>query len=104
MTEARRVLDDLRERARTAPVQHSALAQAHAALGDVDEALTCVEQMVAAREGLTVGLAAFRWWDPLRGNVRFETVVDGLRFPGPAREFPTTRRAANAQRGPAKSA
>ncbi|MFI5310530.1 MAG: protein kinase [Gemmatimonadales bacterium] len=96
--EARRAVDEMRARSFTAPVQASALAWAHTAVGDADAAFACIERMIAEREPFTVSLATFRWWDPIRRDARFAAILDRFRFPERARAAADARRLAYAER------
>ncbi len=56
-------------------------ARVHARLGEVDEAIGCLEQAYEQRECLLVLLKAQEWWDPLRSDVRFADLVRRVGIP-----------------------
>jgi hypothetical protein len=66
-------------------MQPSALAWAHCALGELDEAFTHTERMIQVREAWTVCLCSFSWWDPMRNDPRFNALLDRLSFPASSR-------------------
>jgi len=70
------------------------LAWAHAALGETDAAFDEVERMIAARDPMTVCLATFVWWDPLRRDSRFDEILRRLGFPDWSRAVANARRLA----------
>jgi TolB-like protein len=56
-------------------------AKAHARLGEVDEAIRCLEQSYEQRECLMVVLKTLEWWDPLRSDARFADLVRRVGIP-----------------------
>jgi tetratricopeptide (TPR) repeat protein len=56
-------------------------AKSYARLGEVDEALKCLEQAYQQREGLLILLKALEWWDPLRSDARFQDLVRRVGIP-----------------------
>jgi len=82
---ARRTLAEMHATSSQRTMQPSALAWAHCALGEVDEAFIHVERMIQGREAWTVCLCSFSWWDPMRNDSRFNAVLDRLSFPASSR-------------------
>jgi hypothetical protein len=56
-------------------------ARGHARLGEIDEAIRCLEQSYEQRECLLVLLKAHEWWDPLRSDPRFTDLVRRVGIP-----------------------
>lgn len=56
-------------------------ARVQARLGEVDEAIRCLEQAYEQRECLLVLLGAKEWWDPLRSDPRFADLVRRIGIP-----------------------
>ena len=56
-------------------------ARIHARLGEVDEAMRCLEQAYEQRDCLLVLLKAQEWWDPLRSDARFADLVRRIGIP-----------------------
>jgi tetratricopeptide (TPR) repeat protein len=56
-------------------------ARVYARLGEVDEAIGCLEQAYEQRECLLVLLKAQEWWDPLRSDPRFADLVRRVGIP-----------------------
>ena len=96
-TTARRLLAQLHQSSETS-MPPCVFAWAHAALGELDAALDAVERMIDVRDPLTDSLAVFAWWDPLRGDPRFEEIMLRLRFPDSSRAVSEARRLAYAGR------
>jgi len=96
--EARRALEELRERSASTHSLPSVLAQAHAALGDVDAAIGFVERMIVERDAMSVCLATYYWWDPLRSDPRFTSILVRLNFSSELRAISEARRLAFAER------
>ena len=61
------------------------MAQAHAALGNVDEALHWIRLGVEARDSFAIGLGSYRWWDPLRSELAFQEIIEKMGYPDEAR-------------------
>ena len=55
-------------------------ARAYTRLGEVDQALACLEQVYQQRECLLVLLKAQEWWEPLRSDPRFVDRCGALEF------------------------
>jgi TolB-like protein/Tfp pilus assembly protein PilF len=51
------------------------LAKNYARLGEIDEAMKCLERAYEQREGLMILLNTLEWWDPLRSDPRFQDLV-----------------------------
>ncbi len=56
-------------------------AKGHARLGEVDEAIRCLEQAYEQRECTLVLLKTLEWWDPLRSDARFADLVRRVGIP-----------------------
>lgn len=56
-------------------------ARVFARLGEVDEAISYLEQAYEQRECLLVLLKALEWWDPLRSDSRFQDLVRRVGIP-----------------------
>ena len=50
-------------------------------LGEVDEAIQCLEQAYQQRECLLALIKAQEWWDPLRSDARFQNIVRRIGIP-----------------------
>jgi serine/threonine protein kinase/Tol biopolymer transport system component/Tfp pilus assembly protein PilF len=104
VAEARRLRDELMERARTTYVSDVAIAVTHIACGDTGRAIAQLEEGVKNRDWWTVWLRVSPVWDPLRSDPKFirllrppkssarapsATVLD--RKPRPQRKITTAR-------------
>ena len=56
-------------------------ARCHARLGEVDEAIRCLEEACEQRECLMVLLKVQEWWDPLRRDPRFGDLMSRVGIP-----------------------
>jgi adenylate cyclase len=56
-------------------------AKNYARLGDVDNAMACLEQSYKEHDGLLVLLKAFEWWDSIRSDARFKDLVRRVGIP-----------------------
>ena len=56
-------------------------ARIYARLGEVDEAMKCLEQSYEERECLLALLKAQEWWDPLRSDPRFQDLMRRVGIP-----------------------
>jgi serine/threonine-protein kinase len=75
---ARRVLGDLEKRGDLGDLRFGNLAAAHAALGDIDAALTWLKRAVAAEEQTINTLKTSPDWDALRPDPRFVRILGEL--------------------------
>jgi tetratricopeptide (TPR) repeat protein len=75
---ARRVLGDLEKRGDLGDLRFGNLAAAHAALGDIDAALTWLKRAVAAEEQTINTLKTSPDWDALRRDPRFVRILGEL--------------------------
>ena len=82
--EAERLLRELEEKAAQEWISPLTLGIVYVALGRYDEALTCVERSFDARDCWVVSLAVEPAWAPLRGNPRFEALIDRVGIEEPA--------------------
>lgn len=71
---ARRTLDEVLAYAREQYVRPGRIAAVYAALGEREAALQWLERAYDARDGTLLELYVRDWWDPLRGDPRFEAV------------------------------
>ena len=53
------------------------------ALGDVDEAFRWIDVAVEQQSAQLITLPSFQWWDPIRADPRFATVLQRLGFTEP---------------------
>ena len=83
--EAVAVIDNIQQRAASRYVSQGALCWVHAALGNVDEALRCLETAYAQRDSMLVCLTTFFGWDPIRDTDIFRGIVARMKFPRPMR-------------------
>jgi TolB-like protein len=56
-------------------------ARIHARLGELDQALSYLEQAYEERDSLLVLVKAQEWWDPLRSDARFHALVRRVGIP-----------------------
>src|SRR5262245_29391189 len=73
--EARRMLAELANIARTAYVPAAAIADIYVALGEHDDAITWLERGIEERAIVSVWLPFERHWDPLRSHPRFPELL-----------------------------
>jgi serine/threonine-protein kinase len=73
--EAREVLDRVQRDAGGRYVKPEIVAQMHAALGDRNAAFRWLDRAYEGRAGGLVFLPTSRWWDPIRRDPRFETML-----------------------------
>jgi len=77
--EARQILAQLTEEAKTRYVPAYAFAVIHLALGEKDQALDWLEKAAQDRDGLYINLIKVDpYLDPLRGDPRFEALVSAI--------------------------
>ncbi|HUF25747.1 MAG TPA: protein kinase [Gemmatimonadaceae bacterium] len=79
--EAEEIVRQLRLRAAQEYVAPPAMSTAHIGLGDVPSALDWLEKAYEGRRGWPVYLRVNPVFDPLRGEPRFEALVERMRFP-----------------------
>ncbi|MFL5385605.1 MAG: hypothetical protein ACJ8GN_24055 [Longimicrobiaceae bacterium] len=72
--QARRRLDETLAYTRGHYVRPAYISAAYAALGERESALQWLERAYDARDGTLLELHVWDWWDPLRGDPRFEAV------------------------------
>jgi tetratricopeptide (TPR) repeat protein len=56
-------------------------AWAHANLGDLDTAFASLDEAFEMRDGSLMTLKEDTWWDPLRGDPRFDELLRRMNFP-----------------------
>ena len=78
--EARRILGDLTERAKSRYVPAYALAQIYLVLGDKDRTIEFLEKSIQEREPLMVFLKVEPKWDPIRNDPRFINILERMNF------------------------
>lgn len=81
--EARALLPDLAARAEAGESTRHSVALVHLALGERDRALELLEQALAERDRALVWARVHPRLDPLRGEPRFERILETLAFPPP---------------------
>ena len=82
---ARRALDAVVAGSRVRYVRASQVAAVYAALGDHEEALRWLDRAYQERDGTLLELHYRDWWDPLRGDPRFEAIKRRVPSPPPFR-------------------
>jgi serine/threonine-protein kinase len=83
--EARALLAELRERSERELVMPFLLAWVHVGLGEAEPAIGFLEQACAEKNTLCFGLWAFKEFDALRGQPRFDELLRRLQLPASAR-------------------
>lgn len=78
--EARTILSEMHERARTRYVSPVALAKLYVAVGDADAAFEWLEQCYRDRRGWLAYLKVEPTLDPLRGDPRFHRLMERMRL------------------------
>jgi serine/threonine protein kinase/Tfp pilus assembly protein PilF len=78
--EARAILNEIKDRARARYVSPVALVKLHAAVGDADAAFEWLEQAHRERRGWLVYLKVEPTLDPLRGDIRFQHLLERMRL------------------------
>ena len=79
--EARQCLADLMARRAAGTAPAAAIAWVHIALGEADQAFAWLDRAVRQRDPFLQSLPRFCWWDPLRGDPRFDQLMRRLNFP-----------------------
>lgn len=79
--DARRILNDLRNLARSQYVSRFGIAVVHVGLKEHDEALTMLETAYENRDSWMVYLNVLPYFDPLRQDPRFQTLLKRMNFP-----------------------
>ena len=79
--EARRILNELKERAKQEYVSPVAFARIFAGLGETEQALNLLEKAFADRDVRLVMLKVESAWAPLRSNPRFQDLLRRMNFP-----------------------
>jgi serine/threonine-protein kinase len=78
--EARRILGELRDDPRTANFD---IALIHLGLGETDEAVDRLEKAYASRDSQVIYINRDPRFDPLRGDARFDRLIERLDYPPP---------------------
>jgi TolB-like protein/Tfp pilus assembly protein PilF len=78
--DARRIVATLEQIARSRHVPPSAFALVFAALGDRDAACHQLDQAYALRDVFLITLPKAHWWDPLRTDARFVSLLQKIGF------------------------
>ena len=78
--EARKILNELKKRAKHESVSPVAFARIFAGLGETDQALNLLEKAFADRDVRLVLLKAESTWAPLRSNPRFQDLLRRMNF------------------------
>jgi hypothetical protein len=76
---------ELEERGRTRYVSRASLCWPHIALGNIPEALRCLEIAYEQHDSMLVCLPSFTWWDPIRDTDVCREIVAKMNFPRPQR-------------------
>ena len=84
--EALRILKDLEERSRKGLASAFDVASVHVALSQRERALAWLEQGLAQRDYWLVEIQAWPWFDSLRSDPRFQSLLERMRFPVSDRE------------------
>jgi tetratricopeptide (TPR) repeat protein len=79
--EARKLIDELKERARLRYVSGFLLAEAYGGLGEKDRALTWLERAYEDHDQWMVFINAYPGLDPLRSEPRFQASVRRMNIP-----------------------
>jgi len=79
--EARKVMDDLENRAKRTYLSRSVVAIMYAGLGDRDKAFALLDRACDERDGLLVFLKVEPSFDLLRSDARFERLLRRVGFP-----------------------
>ncbi len=80
-TDAIGMLERLQSRWERSGIQAEGIALVHLGLGNVEEAFTWLYQAVEDQSPGLTSLQAYPYWEPLRGDVRYELLVRRLGFP-----------------------
>jgi tetratricopeptide (TPR) repeat protein len=80
LDEARAVLNEIHDRARTRYVSPVALTKLYAALGEANEAFDWLEQAYRERRGWLAYLKIEPTLDPLRPDARFQSLLERMRL------------------------
>jgi TolB-like protein/tetratricopeptide (TPR) repeat protein/tRNA A-37 threonylcarbamoyl transferase component Bud32 len=83
LDEARAILRELIDRSATEPVPPAALALGHLGVGDRDAFFTWIERAYEARNHWLISLRAGADFDPVRGDPRFQALLDRVGVPDP---------------------
>lgn len=78
---ARKLLDDLTARSRSAYVDSAYMAVAYTAVGDKDEALARLEKAYEERSENLAAIRVVPWFASLRSEPRFQALVRRMNFP-----------------------
>jgi adenylate cyclase len=66
---------------RPAPERALFRARCHSRLGEIDEAMGCLERAYRERDCLLAMLKSMEWWDPLRSDARFVDLMRRIGIP-----------------------
>ena len=79
LEQARNAISDYENDALAKPLAEASLAIVHAQTGDIDSAISALPHLLEVPNGATIGdLQINPFWDPLRGDPRFEKIVTSL--------------------------
>ena len=86
-----RALEILRRMEAEAPDHQASpafLAWVHIALGDTDAALDCLDRAYDERSSMMISLSSFLWWEPLRAEPRYQSLIRRMDYPGTTANMP----------------
>jgi eukaryotic-like serine/threonine-protein kinase len=81
INEARRVLELLQRRPGGMWLDPALIAQVYGAMGDTDRAIEWARKALEERSALMIYLKASAMWDPVRGDPRFQAMLQQMNFP-----------------------
>jgi tetratricopeptide (TPR) repeat protein len=80
-TEARKILEELKQQAKRRYTSPGTLADLYGLLGDKDQAFSLLEKAYDERDNMVVLLKVDPYFDPLRSDPRFATLLRRVGFP-----------------------
>jgi serine/threonine-protein kinase len=80
-TEARKILEELKQQAERKYVSPGTMADLYFLLGDKDQAFALLERAYDERDNMIVQLKVEPMFDPIRSDPRFNDLLRRLRFP-----------------------
>ena len=82
------ILQRLEADAPDQPASPAFLAWVHIALGDTDAALDCLDRAYEERSSMMISLSSFLWWQPLRGEPRYQALIRRMDYPATTASMP----------------
>ena len=80
-TEARKILEELKQQAKHTYISPGTMADLYALLGDQDQAFALLEKAYQERDNMVVLLKVDPYFDPLRSDPRFASLLRRVDFP-----------------------